>query len=171
MAQVDRHLTKVNTVDRIIRVNNPAENLGRHIMPPRPHPISSALLNLGALYSAISSSHLLSLTVTPAPPNLISCCSPWLHRHHAAPGSPWLRCRFHHAHATLTSPDVICASQTSSSPTALSFLSHTCHTSTLPVPLSIAHCRLFRLHRHPRLPYVIITLTPPTPTPLQPAHR
>jgi hypothetical protein len=30
MAQVDRHLTKVNTVDRIIRVNYPAENLGRH---------------------------------------------------------------------------------------------------------------------------------------------
>jgi hypothetical protein len=30
MAQVDRCLTKVNTVDRLIRVNNPTENLGRH---------------------------------------------------------------------------------------------------------------------------------------------
>jgi hypothetical protein len=30
MAQVDRRLTKVNTVDRLIRVNNPTENLGRH---------------------------------------------------------------------------------------------------------------------------------------------
>jgi predicted P-loop ATPase/GTPase len=30
MAQVDRHLTKVNPVDWIIRVINPAENLGRH---------------------------------------------------------------------------------------------------------------------------------------------
>jgi hypothetical protein len=31
MAQVDHHLTKVNSFDRIIMVNNPAENLGRHI--------------------------------------------------------------------------------------------------------------------------------------------
>jgi hypothetical protein len=30
MAQVDRRLTKVNTVDRLIRVNNPTENLGHH---------------------------------------------------------------------------------------------------------------------------------------------
>jgi hypothetical protein len=30
MAQVDRRLTKVNSFDRIIRVNNLAENLGRH---------------------------------------------------------------------------------------------------------------------------------------------
>jgi hypothetical protein len=30
MAQVDRRLTKVNTVDLLIRVNTPAENLGRH---------------------------------------------------------------------------------------------------------------------------------------------
>jgi hypothetical protein len=30
MAQVDRRLIKVNTVDRIIRVNYPAENLGCH---------------------------------------------------------------------------------------------------------------------------------------------
>jgi hypothetical protein len=30
MAQVDRPLTKVNAVDRIIRVINPTENLGRH---------------------------------------------------------------------------------------------------------------------------------------------
>jgi hypothetical protein len=30
MVQVDRRLTKVNLVDRIIRVNKPAENLGRH---------------------------------------------------------------------------------------------------------------------------------------------
>jgi hypothetical protein len=34
MAQVDRRLTKVNTVDRLIRVNNPTENLGRHSLPP-----------------------------------------------------------------------------------------------------------------------------------------
>jgi hypothetical protein len=31
MAQVDRRLTKVNTVDPLIRANTPAENLGRHI--------------------------------------------------------------------------------------------------------------------------------------------
>jgi hypothetical protein len=31
MAQVDRRLTKINTVDLLIRVNTPAENLGRHI--------------------------------------------------------------------------------------------------------------------------------------------
>jgi hypothetical protein len=30
MAQVDRRLTKVNTVDLPIRVNTPAGNLGRH---------------------------------------------------------------------------------------------------------------------------------------------
>jgi hypothetical protein len=34
MAQVDRPLTKVNSVDRIIRVNYPADNLGRHSLPP-----------------------------------------------------------------------------------------------------------------------------------------
>jgi hypothetical protein len=34
MAQVDRRLTKVNTIDLLIRVNTPAENLGRHSPPP-----------------------------------------------------------------------------------------------------------------------------------------
>jgi hypothetical protein len=34
MAQVDRRLTKVNTVDLPIRANTPAENLGRHSLPP-----------------------------------------------------------------------------------------------------------------------------------------
>jgi hypothetical protein len=36
MAQVDRRLIKVNTVDQIIRVNYPAENLGRHNAPKIP---------------------------------------------------------------------------------------------------------------------------------------
>jgi hypothetical protein len=34
MAQVDRRLTKVNTVDRLIRANQPGENLGCHSLPP-----------------------------------------------------------------------------------------------------------------------------------------
>jgi hypothetical protein len=34
MAHVDRRLTKVNTVDLLIRVNTPAENLGHHSLPP-----------------------------------------------------------------------------------------------------------------------------------------
>jgi hypothetical protein len=34
MAQVGRRLTKVNTVDPLIRVNLLAENLGRHSLPP-----------------------------------------------------------------------------------------------------------------------------------------
>jgi hypothetical protein len=34
MAQVDRRLTKVKTIDWIIRVNYPAGNLGRHSLPP-----------------------------------------------------------------------------------------------------------------------------------------
>jgi hypothetical protein len=34
MAQVDRRLTRVSTVDLLIRVNTPAENLGRHNRPP-----------------------------------------------------------------------------------------------------------------------------------------
>jgi hypothetical protein len=34
MAQADRCLTKVNTVAWIIRVSFPAENLGRHSLPP-----------------------------------------------------------------------------------------------------------------------------------------
>jgi hypothetical protein len=34
MAQVDRRLTKVNSVDWIIRVKEPAKNLGRHSLPP-----------------------------------------------------------------------------------------------------------------------------------------
>jgi hypothetical protein len=34
MAQVGRCLTKVNTVDPLIRVNLPAKNLGRHSLPP-----------------------------------------------------------------------------------------------------------------------------------------
>jgi hypothetical protein len=35
MAQVDRCLTKVNTVDLLIRVNTLAENLGRHTYPAK----------------------------------------------------------------------------------------------------------------------------------------
>jgi hypothetical protein len=34
MAQVGHRLTKINTVDPLIRVNLPAENLGRHNLPP-----------------------------------------------------------------------------------------------------------------------------------------
>jgi hypothetical protein len=34
MAQVDRRLTKVNTIDLLIGVDTPAENLGRHRMTP-----------------------------------------------------------------------------------------------------------------------------------------
>jgi hypothetical protein len=34
MAQVDHRLTKVNAFDWTIRVNGPAENLGRHSQPP-----------------------------------------------------------------------------------------------------------------------------------------
>jgi hypothetical protein len=49
MAQVDRRLIKVNTVDWIIGVNYPAENLGRHrygVCPPDSVPAPSIFAHL-----------------------------------------------------------------------------------------------------------------------------
>jgi hypothetical protein len=65
MAQVDRRLTKVNSVDRIIRVNYPAENLGRHnnILGSIQRGVTtrSILSNFRAFYSFVSSLEPLSV--------------------------------------------------------------------------------------------------------------